>query len=128
MTHVKNACSTFESDEGIVAASKCISIQETRVAIDAVDEKLVALLALRQTYIEREAILRGEKKMHVREAARIEDVILKVLSMSRKRGLSQRIARSVWLVLIEVSIAHQLAMFNKTPFEPIEVGSTYKTQ
>ena len=60
---------------------------ELRVAIDALDEKLVALLARRQRYIERAAVLKGDRDT-VRDPARVEDVIAKVLAAAKEAGLS----------------------------------------
>ena len=82
-----------------------------RVAIDALDAKLVRLLALRQAYIERAAVLKKDRAT-IRDEARIEDVVQKVLAEARAAGLSPAIAESVWRVLIERSIAHEFVKFD----------------
>lgn len=82
-----------------------------RGAIDALDAKLVRLLALRQAYIERAAVLKKDRAT-IRDEARIEDVVRKVLAEAKAAGLSPAIAESVWRVLIERSIAHEFAKFD----------------
>ena len=84
---------------------------QLRTAIDALDESLVALLARRQTYIERAAILK-EHRDQIRDDARIEDVVAKVVATAGKHGLSPAIAESVWRNLIEASIAHEYKAFD----------------
>jgi isochorismate pyruvate lyase len=79
--------------------------------IDRVDRALVALLAERQAYIARAADLKSARGA-VRDEARIDDVIAKVLAEAAKAGLSSTIAEPVWRVLIERSIAHELALFD----------------
>jgi len=88
---------------------------QLREAIDDLDQRLVRLLARRQAYIERAAILKQDRAL-VRDEARIEDVVEKVLAEARKAGLSAAIAESVWRVLIERSINHEFDRFDaKTP-------------
>jgi isochorismate pyruvate lyase len=92
----------------------CASMAELRQVIDALDEKLVALLARRQTYIERAAVLKTARDQ-VRDPARIEDVVAKVVAAGKKSGLSPDIAEAVWRALIEASIAHEFEAFDKRP-------------
>ena len=90
----------------------CTSMPELRLAIDALDENIVALLARRQTYIDRAAMLKTSRDQ-VRDPARIEDVISKVVAAGKKAGLSPDIAEPVWRALIEASINHELAAFDQ---------------
>ena len=92
-------------------AEKCGSMAELRQAIDALDARLVALLAVRQAYIERAAQLKtGRDQVH--DAARIEEVVAKVIAEGRKAGLSADIAEPVWRTLIEASIRHEFEAFD----------------
>jgi isochorismate pyruvate lyase len=84
---------------------------ELRAAIDALDARLVALLAVRQAYIERAAVLKQDRSA-VRDPARIEDVVSKVLTEARRAGLSEQIAEPVWRTLIEHSIWHEFEAFD----------------
>ncbi len=85
---------------------------ELRVAIDALDRRLVDMLALRQRYIERAAVLKQDRDA-VRDEARIEDVVAKVIAEAGRKGLSPAIAGPVWRTLIEASIAHEFGSFDR---------------
>jgi len=97
---------------GLKPAENCDSMAELRVAIDALDARLVALLAVRQAYIERAAQLKSGRDQ-VRDPARIEEVVSKVIAEGRKAGLSAQIAEPVWRTLIEASIQHEFDAFDK---------------
>jgi isochorismate pyruvate lyase len=90
----------------------CASMAELRVAIDTLDARLVALLAVRQAYIERAAQLKTGRDQ-VRDTDRIEDVVAKVIAEGRRAGLSAEIAEPVWRTLIEASIRHEFQAFDK---------------
>ncbi|MEM7567510.1 MAG: chorismate mutase [Pseudomonadota bacterium] len=79
---------------------------EVRAGIDALDARLVALLAERQRYIEAAGRIKPEKS-EVRLPWRIEDVVEKVLARADAEGLSRAIAEPVWRELIERCIAHE---------------------
>ena len=102
----------MQNDAPLKPAESCGSMAELRAAIDLLDARLVALLAVRQAYIERAAELKTGRDQ-VRDPARIEDVVAKVIAEGRKMGLSPNIAEPVWRTLIEASIAHEFAAFDK---------------
>ncbi len=101
----------MQNDAPYKPAESCQSMAELRAAIDVLDARLVTLLALRQTYMDRAAVLKTERAQ-VRDEARIEDVVAKVLAEAKKAGLSAAIAEPVWRLLIEQSIAHELEKFD----------------
>ena len=90
----------------------CGSMAELRSAIDTLDARLVALLAVRQAYIERAAQLKTDRTQ-VRDPERIEDVVSKVIAEGRRTGLSAEIAEPVWRTLIEASIRHEFDTFDR---------------
>ena len=96
----------------LTPAQSCGSMAELRQAIDVLDARLVALLAVRQAYIERAAQLKTGRDQ-VRDPERIEDVVAKVIAEGRKAGLSPDIAEPVWRTLIEASIRHEFGAFDK---------------
>ena len=87
-------------------------MNELRAAIDTLDARLVALLAVRQAYIERAAQLKTGRDQ-VRDPDRIEEVVGKVIAAGRKAGLSADIAEPVWRTLIEASIRHEFEAFDR---------------
>ena len=95
----------------IAPAEACHSMTELRAAIDALDAKLVAMLAVRQTYIERAAVLKSDRGT-VRDTPRVEQVIQNVVAEASRKGLSPAIAEAVWRSLIEASIAHEYKAFD----------------
>ena len=97
--------------QDIAPPDTCTSMTELRAAIDRLDARLVAMLALRQRYIERAAILKNTRDA-VRDEVRIEDVVRHVQEEGVRAGLSPAIAERVWRVLIEASIAHEYQAFD----------------
>ncbi|MBW8707655.1 MAG: chorismate mutase [Alphaproteobacteria bacterium] len=102
----------MQNDAPPKTAQSCGSMAELRAAIDVLDARLVALLAVRQAYIERAAQLKTGREQ-VRDPARIEDVVTKVLAEGRKAGLSPDIAEPVWRTLIDASIRHEFEAFDQ---------------
>ena len=101
----------MQNDAPLKAAEACADMAQLRAAIDALDERLVRLLAQRQAYIERAAALKTDRGT-IRDEGRIEEVVEKVLAEAKRCGLSPAIAESVWRVLIERSITHEFAAFD----------------
>ncbi len=95
-----------------IPAVLCRTMGEVRQEIDRLDRALVALLAERQSYIERAAQIKTDRT-RVHDTARIEDVVAKVLAEARQTGLSAAIAEPVWRMLIERCIAHEFAAFDR---------------
>jgi isochorismate pyruvate lyase len=85
---------------------------DLRAEIDRLDLALVALLAERQTYIERAAQIKTDRG-RVHDQARIDDVVAKVLTAARAAGLSPAIAEPVWRTLVDRCIAHEFQMFDR---------------
>ncbi len=102
----------MQNDAPLKTPQTCGSMNELRAAIDTLDARLVALLAVRQTYIERAAQLKTGRDQ-VRDPERIEEVVARVIAEGRKAGLSADIAEPVWRALIEASIRHEFDAFDK---------------
>jgi isochorismate pyruvate lyase len=113
-SRANNPCynsAAMQNDAPPKMPASCGTLEEVRDAIDALDAELVALLARRQACVERAAALKADRAT-VRDEARIEDVVQKVLAAARQAGLSPAIAEAVWRVLIERSIQHELRQFD----------------
>jgi len=86
---------------------------EVREGVDALDRELVRLLVVRQGYMAAAARIKPNREA-VYDAARIEDVVAKVLATAAKEGLSPDIAEPVWRKLIERCIAHEFEKWDET--------------
>jgi isochorismate pyruvate lyase len=102
----------MQNDAPLKMPDACASLGELREAIDTLDTRLVALLAVRQAYIERAARLKTAREQ-VRDSVRIEEVVAKVVAEGKRTGLSATIAEPVWRTLIEASIRHEIAAFDQ---------------
>ena len=89
----------------------CGDMTALRREIDRIDRALVRLLAERQRYIERAAVIKSER-IRIRDEDRIADVIAKVVAEAERAGLSAAIAAPVWREIVERSIAHEFAAFD----------------
>ena len=90
----------------------CQDMGEVRAGVDALDRKLVALLAERQRYMDAAARLKPDRD-RVHDAERIEDVVAKVLAAAAPAGLSATIAEPVWRTLIDRCIAYELEQWDR---------------
>ena len=102
----------MQNDAPLKMPDACTSMNELREAIDTLDSRLVALLAVRQAYIERAAQLKTGRDQ-VRDLERIEEVVAKVIAEGKRSGLSAEIAEPVWRTLIEASIKHEFEAFDR---------------
>jgi len=107
-----NHSAAMQNDAPLKMPDACASLGELREAIDTLDARLVALLAVRQAYVERAARLKTARQQ-VLDKGRVEDVVSKVIAEGKRTGLSAGIAEPVWRTLIEVSIAHEFDTFDK---------------
>src|ERR1700688_878637 len=87
-----------------VAPEDCADMAEVRAGVDALDREIVRLLAQRQGYMRAAARIKTSRD-RVYDAARIEDIIVKVKAAARQDGLSEAIAEPVWRLLIDRCIA-----------------------
>ena len=90
----------------------CASMAEVRAGVDALDRELVALLSIRQRYMDAAARIKPDRGA-VHDQARIEDVVAKVKAAAREAGLSELIAEPVWRLLIERCIAYEFEAFDR---------------
>ncbi|HEV7352538.1 MAG TPA: chorismate mutase [Brevundimonas sp.] len=96
-----------------VAPEACADMSQVRAGVDALDRALVQLLAERQRYMAAAARIKPNRDA-VHDAARIEDVVAKVLAAAEPAGLSRDIAEPVWRTLIDRCIAHEFAVWDAT--------------
>ncbi len=86
-------------------------MRDVRAGVDAIDMQLVRLIATRQGYMHAAARIKS-KREDVYDAARIEDIIEKVLVQAKASGLSAEIAEPVWREMIKQCIAHEFKVWD----------------
>jgi len=94
-----------------LALPRCTDMQEVRAAIDAIDRRMVALIAERLHYIDEAARIKGDRDT-VRDEARIADVLDKTRAEAVRLGCDPEVVVGAYKGLIEASIAHELAAFD----------------
>ena len=95
-----------------VDPAECQSMTEVRQGVDALDRALVALLAERQRYMDAAARIKTDRGV-VRDEARIEQVVERVLASAAKAGLDPAIAEPVWRLMIERCIAYEFGVWDR---------------
>ena len=96
----------------MTAAEDCTTMAEVRAGIDALDRRLVALLAERLKFIAAAARIKPDRDT-VRDEWRKADVLAKVEAASREVGVPTDLTTDLWERLIEYSIAHEFVLFDK---------------
>ena len=94
------------------AIPRCADMKEVRAAIDAIDKRLVALIAERLHYIDEAARIKSDRNS-VRDEARIADVLAKVRAEALRLGCDPEVVATAYKALVEASIAHELAAFDR---------------
>jgi isochorismate pyruvate lyase len=94
-----------------VSADRCTTMAEVRHAIDTLDRRIVALLGERMRFIEAAARIKQDRDA-VRDEARKADVIAKACAAAAEHDFPEELAAAVYEVLVEGSIAHEMARFD----------------
>lgn len=101
----------YQSDPRRNTAEQCETMEEVRYEVDRLDRLLVELIAERQSYMDAAARIKPDRAA-VRDEARIQDVLEKVLAECPRHGLSPGIARPVWIAMMEACIAHEFDAYD----------------
>jgi len=112
MTDHPLAARLLAATEPRPAPAACTTMKEVRQGVDALDRALVVLLAERQGYMDAAARIKPDRTA-VRDVARVEDVVTKVLHAAREAGLSEAIAEPVWRTLIERCITYEFEVWDR---------------
>jgi isochorismate pyruvate lyase len=94
-----------------VSPADCTTMTEVRAGVDAVDAKLVALLAVRFGYMDAAARIKSDRTT-VRDEARKAEVLANVARHADAAGLDMTRLTAIWDVLVEQSIAHELVRWD----------------
>ena len=90
----------------------CADMKEVRAAIDAIDRRLVALIAERLHYIDEAARIKSDRNT-VRDEARVADVLAKARAEALRLGCDPEVVAAAYKALVEASIAHEFVSFDR---------------
>ncbi len=90
----------------------CQTMDELRIEIDKLDQKLVELIALRKSYMDQAARIKQDRNK-VRDNDRVEDVIKKVSSYAREQGADPELVSVLYRTMIEWSINYEMKKFDE---------------
>ena len=85
---------------------------EVRAGVDAIDRQLVELLRVRFGYMDAAARIKPERGM-VRDEGRKAQVIAQARAHAVQLGVPEAVVADLWERLVEASIAHELAAFDR---------------
>ncbi len=88
------------------------SLEEVRVNIGRIDNKIIELMAQRQLYV-KEAARFKNTAADVKAPARVEAVISNVKTLAFRHGLDEEIAEAVYRTMIHGFIQKEQEEFNK---------------
>ena len=91
-------------------AKKCKSLEEARVEIDKVDEKIVELIALRNSYVKQMAHFKNSIE-EIKSKERIDNVIQRVRAKAIELNLSPNLISDIYLRLIDEMVESEIAEF-----------------
>ena len=94
------------------ALPRCADMGEVRAAIDALDRRLVALIAERLHYIDEAARIKPSRDK-VRDEPRIADVLGKTRAEALRLGCDPAVIEAAFRALVEASIAHEFVAFDR---------------
>lgn len=100
------------SSESIVPAAQCKSMGEVREGIDHLDAAIVTLFAQRMRYIEAAARIKRDREA-VRDEPRKAEVIDHACTIAREQGFPEPLARKIYEMLVEGSIAYEFTHFDR---------------
>ena len=93
---------------------ECDDLTVLRALIDEIDGELVRLLAMRQTCIDRAAVLKQRDGTPARIPGRVKEVISNAARLARRHGLDEDTAEAVWKLLVERAIAREQTAFERS--------------
>lgn len=91
---------------------ECNSMDELRSEIDQLDQTIVDMLTIRQSYMDQAARIKKSRDL-VRDTARVLDVIEKVTAHAKKSGVNPDLISAIYESLIEWSINYEFKKFDQ---------------
>ena len=92
--------------------TKPSNINEIRIEIDKIDLKILELISQRKDLVTQ--VVKFKSKSQIVDQERINQIFSRLDTEAKKRGISQKLVRSLWQSMIESFIAYEEEIFNKT--------------
>ena len=92
----------------VLPPADCQTMAQVRQGVDALDVRLIALLAERFGYMRAAARIKPDRTM-VRDEARKAEVIANAVAAAIAQGVPEDLVADLWQRLVEGSIAYELA-------------------
>jgi isochorismate pyruvate lyase len=89
----------------------CQTMAQVRAGVDAVDAQIVVLLGTRFAYMRAAARIKTDRNA-VRDEDRKASVIAAAKEAAREAGVPEPLVAALWEMLVESSIAYELAIFD----------------
>jgi len=89
---------------------KCNSLEEARVEIDKVDDKIVELIAMRNAYIKQIAHFKNSIE-EVKSDERIADVVSRARTKAIELDLSPNLINDIFIRMIDEMVESEIAEF-----------------
>jgi isochorismate pyruvate lyase len=99
------------------APQDCPDMAALRAEIDALDARLVALLAERARYIDRAAAIKRAEGLPAAIPERIEEVVSRVRAAATGQGIDADLVEALWRRLIDWSIAREERLLGRPDWQ-----------
>ncbi|MDB5869442.1 MAG: Chorismate mutase [Polaromonas sp.] len=95
----------------------CDTLADVRRNIDALDQRIVALMAERSGYMTQAARIK-QSAAQVHDQARIDFIMDRVTAMARAQGAPEAVVEAAYRAMIDASIAFEHAEFKRLRPQP----------
>ena len=92
--------------------SKPSNINEIRIEIDKIDLKILNLISDRKDLVTQ--VVKFKNKNQIVDKKRIDEILNKLDTEAKKRGVPQQLVRDLWKSMIKSFILYEEQIFDKT--------------
>lgn len=92
---------------------QCTTLGEVRSEIDRIDRGIVVLITERLEYVRQAGHIK-QNRTEIRDPARVDDIITKVMAETRRSGGDQNLVALIYRVMVEWCITYELAVFDNS--------------
>ena len=92
--------------------SKPSNINEIRIEIDKIDLKILNLISDRKDLVTQ--VVKFKNKNQIVDKKRIDEILNKLDTEAKKRGVPQQLLRDLWKSMIKSFILYEGQIFDKT--------------